>query len=170
MLLAHAMMKALKGELDNRMNNLHEVTVVYLTLLKTLQRKDAAHRELLEVLTASGGSRNAILDEATDLQSAWEEIDAAWEPKPDETLEQFILQIKECAKAKVDFTKANTAWRNRASELRVFLEELNGDSVAWYAAATAVFPENTRDGVLIRELVPTTYVPHPTPVPTEAAA
>ena len=170
MFKAEAKMKARRGKVEAAMEDLHEVTVVYLTLLKTLQRKDAAHLELLGPLSASGGSRNGILDEAADLQSAWEEIDAEWEPRPGEMLADFILQIEDCAKAKTDFTKATTAWRNRASELRVFLEEVNGDCVAWYAAATVVFPEDTAQGGVIRGLVPTTYVPSSQPAPTEMAA
>ena len=167
---ARTLYLSLMGKLDGMMERLHQVTLVYLTVLKSLQCDNEANRELLEVLTASGGSRNSILDEATDLQTAWAEIDPTWEPKPGVTLAAFILQIKECAETKTEFTKANTAWRSRASELRVFLEKLNRYCVAWYAAATAVFPEDTVEGEVIRSMVPTTTVTPPPPAPVELAA
>ena len=154
---AKARLNGRRGGMEEALKNLHEVTVVYLTLLKTVYRNDEVISELLAPLTASGGSRNDILDQASELQSAWQEVNPTWEPKPGKTLAEFVLLVKDCSTLKTEFTNANTAWRNRASELRKFVDEMNSDCVGWYAGATVVFSAETSEGAMIRGTVPTTY-------------
>lgn len=154
---ANALMAGRRGAMKSALKGLHGLTVVYLTLLKALFRQFDVSSSLLAPLTAAGGGCNRILDEARTLRDVWREIDPGWEPRPGKTLTGFGMLIESTALLKEEFREANTAWRNRAGELRALAAALNEDCVAWYASAMVVFPAETAESAMIRGCVPTTY-------------
>jgi len=85
----------------------------------------------------------------------------------DVTLDSFDLLLAQCAAVKKKAIAADVNWLLAGAALGESAETLDADCVAWYATATAVFPDTTAKGNNIRRIVPTTTVPQPPPDQSE---
>jgi hypothetical protein len=151
------------GVLDLKLDRLHDRTQVGLSLFKNKHRNNPAMVHALKPLTASGGSRGNILEEALSFEAVWERWDADWSPKPLETLESFTDLREEAESLRKPYAASKAVWRNEVGIWNILGADLNDNCVAWYAAATEVFKEGTAEGDMIRGTIPTTYDALPVP-------
>jgi uncharacterized membrane-anchored protein len=57
------------------------------------------------------------------------------------------------------FIAAYSSWRAQSQILNQKAAALNDANIAWYAAATRIFPCGTAEGDMIRRSIPTSYSP-----------
>lgn len=158
-----------RGTLDAALDVLHERTVKWLTFFKLQHRNDPARAQALRLLTASGGSRQSILDEANAFEAEWRSIDAAWLPEPTQTLASFQTYRESCITLLHTYKNAKSDWRTGVGNLYEYAATLHDENVAWYAAATVMFPVGTAEGDMIRGTIPTTTDVTPFPGQAEIA-
>ena len=134
-------------------------------------------------LSSRGDSRRVIMEEAEDLESAWEEWEeqtaAPFSPAPGKTLAAFTLLLEGGANQttnpkigalKKNYTTALNKWRSAVGLYNALLSRLEDECVAWYAEATKVFPEGTPHGDMIRGQISTDYNPATPPASPEPPA
>jgi hypothetical protein len=160
---ANAVSNARRSELDEKLVVLHKRTQQGLSFLKTTFRNDITKGDALRTLSAAGNSRAQILAEALAFESAWEELDPAWEPMVGQTLALFKVLREEGDTCMATYSAAKAAWRHQTGNWKRLGTVLNRDCMAWYSIATRVFPVGTPEGDMIRGTVPTT--PNSTPLP-----
>jgi len=113
---------------------------------------------LLDNLTATGGSRQGILDEALTWESAWSQADATYCPLATVTLTAFdALRLQCLTTLQTDYNTKYSAWRDQVGLLGQMSSALEKVLVAWYSDATRIFPAGTPEGDMIRGTIPTTY-------------
>jgi hypothetical protein len=156
-------MLAKRSLFENTNRRLHERTVEGLGMARVKWRKDEAKKKILSNLSASGGGRDTIQDEAQAWESVWEKFDATWVPSPTNTIAAFRTLIATSISQEDDYKEAHSFWRQGAGELQVQADVLWDDCVAWYEAATVLFKEGTAIGDMIRGTIPTSPA---TPEPT----
>ena len=154
-----------RATLDASLTQLHDRTVEGLKMARVKWRKDAARKAILATLSANGGSRDAVEKEAQAWAGVWDSFDAAWVPTPGNTLAAFNTLLTACFTQENDYNMEHTKWREKAEEFNSFAAASEELCVAWYAAATVVFPQGTAQGDMIRSTVPTTYTPPPAGAP-----
>ena len=142
---------------------LHDRTVEGLGMARVKWRKDAAKKNILSTLSASGGGRETIQAEAQAWESVWDKFDDAWVPATGNTIAAFRTLIADSDTQEDDFKDAHTLWRKGAEELQAMADGIWGDCVAWYEAATTLFKQGTAIGDMIRSTVPTSPT---TPAPS----
>lgn len=153
------------GDLDAKLDILHDRTQVGLTLFKVKNRDNSSISHALKPLRAEGRSRGNILEEALEFESQWEKWEPAWVPRPTETLAAFKTLREECLDLKEPYATSKGVWRKEAEDYNQLGIALNKLCKAWYEAATTLFAEGTAEGDMIRGTVPTTYNPPGGPVP-----
>ena len=62
-------------------------------------------------------------------------------------------------KLKSNYKESGTKARRAAGDFNTLIGRLEDECIQWYAEATAVFPEGTTNGDLIRGQIPTSYSP-----------
>lgn len=144
---------------------LHDLTVDGVRMARIKWRKDEPRKAVLATVHADGGGRDTVQKEARAWAAVWASFDAAWVPTPGNTLAAFNTLIALSETQENAFKLEHTKWREKAEELNDFAEACEELCVAWYGAATTVFPEGTPQGDMIRSTVPTTYNPPPAGVP-----
>jgi hypothetical protein len=81
-------------------------------------------------------------------------------------LNLWIEFLKQCTELDAAFIAANSTWRTQSEILNRKARALNKANIAWYAAATRIFPAGTAEGEMIRRSIPTHYsAPVPVPAP-----
>lgn len=144
---------------------IHDLTVDGVKMARIKWRKDEPRKAILSTLSADGGGRDKVQAEARAWAAVWASFDAAWVPTPGNTLAAFNTLISLSETQENAFKMEHTKWREKAEELNDFAEACEELCVAWYGAATTVFPEGTPQGDMIRSTVPTTYSPPPAGAP-----
>ena len=163
-------MLAKRSTYENGIVALHERTVEGLGMARVKWRKDDAKAKILSNLSASGGGRETVQNEAQAWESVWEKFDAAWNPSPLNTIAAFRTLISDSDAQENLYKKAHTDWRTGAEELLVLSDTLWDDCVAWYGAVTTLFKEGTAIGDMIRGTIPTSpTTPEPTPLEIASA-
>lgn len=168
-------MLAKRGDYDGALDALHDKMQQIVGLARVKWRGDRTKKDVLKKLSGSGNSRKTKRAEIKKLLSAWPNLDAAWVPLDAYDLAAFTadriaIEGNDTAVPKTKgfadlYDDANTDWRNKAEDLQDKLAADEKINVAWYSAATAVFPAGTANGDLIRGQVPTTYDPANEPLP-----
>ena len=148
-------MLAKRATYENGITLLHDRTVEGLGMGRVKWRKDEAKSKILSNLSASGGGRETVQDEAQAWESVWEKFDAAWNPSLANTLAAFRTLITDSDTQENAYKQAHTDWRTSAEELAVLGNTLWDDDVAWYEAVTTLFKEGTAIGDMIRSTIPT---------------
>jgi len=133
------------------------------SVAKSVWTSEAGKFARVENLTAGAQSREGILTEALEWESAWEAADPSFTPATGDTLAAFKTQREGSLTTLRAYQDARSDERAAAGDLRELGEALDDACVAWYLAATAVFPEGTAEGDMIRGTIPTTYSPPPAP-------
>ena len=146
-----------RAEFHAATDELHRDTMQALALLKVRYRNEPAKSAVVANLRAEGDSRTAILNEAEAVAAAWAELDATFAPTPDNTLAAFNALRADCQAQRDMAARARTEERRFGGEAAERAAHLHDATIAWYAAATRIFPEGTPQGGLIRSTVPTTY-------------
>ena len=144
---------------------IHDLTVDGVKMARIKWRKDEPRKAVLATVHADGGGRDTGQKEARAWAAVWSSFDAAWVPTPGNTLAAFNTLVTLSETQENAFKLEHTKWREKAEELNDFAEACEDLCIAWYAAATTVFPEGTPQGDMIRSTVPTTYTPPPAGAP-----
>ncbi len=170
---AEKTMQDARGLWDSKLDQLHRWTMQGVSMAKNHFRNNPVKLELVAHLTARGDSRPAILTEALDWETAWNEADPTWNPLPVNTLVLFSALRTQCLKVlQEDYKNKASAWREQAGMLNQLAANLEEINVAWYSDATDVFAPGTPEGDMIRGTITTTYTPSantkPAPAPPPA--
>lgn len=168
--VAEQVMLAARGNWDDQLDVLHRRTVQGVSMARTRFRNQPAKLAVIKNLTASSNSRSEALREALAWESAWTQVDAAWNPLPANTLAAFKTLRNLCEEdLQKTYSDARSAWREESEEVAELAAVLDDMVVAWYADATVVFPAGTPEGDMIRGTIPTTYNPPPPAPPAPPA-
>lgn len=151
-----------RAALDAKLGDMHRRTMQFLAMAKFHFRHDPSILEALSGLTACGMGRRAIAQEALDVETAWQKADPDWAATEVNTLASFQVLREQCTELESSFLASYSAWRTQSEILNQKAEALNEANIAWYAAATRIFPAGTVEGDMIRRSIPTLYSP---PVP-----
>ena len=164
--------------LDTRYTTLHTRTLQAVGVMRSRALADASLRPVVDELSARGDSNRAIEEEGEELLAAWSlEFGENFVPAPDNTyvkLKELFegaaapVAVPTLRKLKTDYKEARARGRRAEGVYNVLISRLEDECVQWYAEATAVFPEGTTNGDLIRGQIPTSYNP-PTPAPAGSA-
>ncbi len=159
-----------RGALDTGVGVIARRGQMILTLAKIKWRNDAAKLGSLQRIHFESNRRQAVLEDALAVESAWESADPAWVPISEDgppvlpiTLAVFKAQREAVGALLKPESDAQAAWSKQDKTLGELCAALNRNSMAWYGSITAVFPEGTTLGDMIRSTVPTTYVPPANP-------
>jgi hypothetical protein len=147
------------GDMDLALQGLYEQCKVVLTLARVQFRKEPPKLALFSAVSLSKDSRAAMVAGAAALEAAWLQTEPGWVPLPGVTAAAFRTQREGAEAAVAKHAQAEAAWRRESERLRELLKEVHGLCVAWYAAATALFPPGTAAGETIRSQIPTGYSP-----------
>lgn len=158
-----AEMIAKRGETDAAIDTLHSLTARSLRMAKNRYRNDPAKLAVFHNLRADAGSRAGKIQDALEWESGWEKTDALWVPLPGMTLASFKTSRLAAITLLEAFVGKKAAWETADAILNTQGLTLNADCIAWYEAATTVFPEGTPEGDMIRSTVPTSYTPPSSP-------
>jgi hypothetical protein len=148
-----------RAALNADLQDLHRRTMQWLAMAKFHFREDPSKYEAIKRLTCKGVGRLGIAREAMDLEVAWQEVGPEWEPTEMNTLASFQALREECNNLDAAFIAAHGNLRTQSEILNHKAAALNRANVAWYAAATRLFPAGTAEGEMIRRSIPTGYSP-----------
>jgi len=155
-----------RGALDTAVGVTARRGQTILTLAKIKWRNDPAKLGSFQRIHFNSDGRLAILKDALAVESAWESADPAWVPITEEgpppvpiTLAVFKAQREAAGALLKPESDAQAAWSKQDKTLGELCDALNRNSIPWYGSVTAVFPEGTALGDMIRSTVPTTYTP-----------
>ena len=154
---------AKRGETEAAIDSIHSLSGRSVRMAKNRYRNDPAKLEVTNRLHNAAASRSGKLQDALEWESAWEQLEPAWSPLPGVTLATFKPQRLAAMALLEGLTTKKTTWDAADEQLDAQGRALNGNCVAWYEAATTVFPAGTPEGDLIRSDIPTTYNPPSTP-------
>ena len=152
-----------RGEAYTAITALHSLAGRCLRMAKNRYRTDPAKLEVIATLHNDEASHLGQLKDALEWESAWEKLDDDWSPLPGVTLATFKPQRLAAGTLLEAVTIKKIAWDTEDEELDAMGRALNADCVAWYEAATTVFPAGTPEGDVIRSEIPTTYTPPSNP-------
>ena len=137
-----------------------------LALARIKWRDDGPKLGSFQRIHFEGSGRLANLEDALAVESAWEAADPAWVPITEDgtppvpiTLAVFKAQREAAGALLKPESDAQAAWSKQDKTLGEMCGALNQNSIPWYGSVTAVFPEGTTLGDMIRSTVPTTYTP-----------
>ena len=154
---------AKRGETEAAIDSIHSLSGRSVRMAKNRYRNDPAKLEVTNRLHNAAASRAGKLQDALEWESAWEKLEPAWSPLPGVTLATFKPQRLAAMALLEGLTSKKTTWDAADEQLDAQGRALNADCMAWYEAATTVFPAGTPEGDLIRSDIPTTYTPPSTP-------
>lgn len=165
--LAHAGVEVAKGDLDLKLEAVHDLTTAIVRLGRVRYRANAHLAKVFDYVKPDAKSRATILGAAQRLAELWRKLDAAWVPLEGAPLDDFDLLLQQTTGAKSNVIVNEVDWILASAATGEAAAGLDADCIAWYATATAVFPDTTTNGKNIRRIVPTTTVPQPPPDPSE---
>ena len=159
-----------RGSLDTAVGVSARRGQTILTLAKIKWRNEGSKLGSFQRIHFDSDGRLAILKDALAVESAWEAADPAWVPITEEgtppvpiTLAVFQAQREAAGALLKPESDAQAAWSKQDKTLGEMCGALNRNSIPWYGSVTAVFPEGTTLGDMIRGTVPTTYTPPANP-------
>jgi hypothetical protein len=148
-----------RAALDADLQEIHRSTMQFLAMAKFHFRDDPSMLEAISRLTSKGEGRRAIAREAMDIESAWQKAGSEWAPTEMNAFASFQALRKQCMELEAAYIAAYSVWRTQSEILNQKAAVLHKASIAWYAAATRIFPAGTAEGDMIRRSIPTLYVP-----------
>lgn len=164
---AQTVIQVVSGELGFSMEAIHDLTTAVVRLGRVRYRANPHQLRVFDFVKPDAKSRASILGAAERLAELWRKLDGAWVPLENVTLDDFDLLLAQCAEVKKKAVAADVDWLLAGAAVGEAAAALDGDCVAWYATATAVFSDDTTRGKFIRRQVPTTTVPQPPPDQSE---
>jgi hypothetical protein len=164
---AEAQVELARGNLDQAMAALLLKTRQILTMAKVKFKAETNKLRPFAEIKIGNPGRMKTIEVATEVESAWEGVAPTWEPVEAWLLGDFKAE-REAAMALFKTEQAKQAiWKDKEEALGILGRALTEKNVGWYAVATALYPEGTQYGDLIRSQIPTTYTPPP-PEPAQA--
>ena len=161
---------SIRAELDSDLQDLHRRTMLWLAMAKFHFREDTSKYEAIKRLTCRAVGRLGIAREAMDLERAWQDVGPEWAPTEVNTFASFQSLRKQCLDLEAAFIAAQSNLRTQSENLNYSAAALNKANVAWYAAASRIFPAGTAEGDTIRRAIPTGYSPAARAEPPAPAA
>jgi hypothetical protein len=159
-----------RAALDASLEEIHRRTMQFLAMAKFHFRDDPSKLEAINRLKCDGAGRRGIAREAMDVETAWQEAGPEWAATEVNTLASFQALRKQCLELDAAFIAAYSTWRAQSELLSQKAAALSDANVAWYAAATRIFPAGTAEGEMIRRSIPTRYSPAvPAEIPVAAS-
>jgi hypothetical protein len=159
-----------RAALDASLQEIHRRTMQFLAMAKFHFRDDPSKLEAINRLKCDGVGRRGIAREAMDVETAWQEAGLEWAPTEVNTFASFQALRKQCIELDAAYIAAYSTWRTQSELLSQKAAVLSDANVAWYAAATRIFPTGTVEGETIRRSIPTHYSPAiPVEPPTAAS-
>jgi len=170
---ARAALDGERGNLTVAVAEMSRLGRQVLGLARTRYRHVPATLNLFDNIRFDSNGREAILKDALDTESAWEQADPAWVPlnlpavPPAAPVPLTLTLFKSkrlAARGLMDSeTLKEKAWQKQEQVLDDLCRVLNDANVHWYADATLLFAAGTVEGDLIRAGIPTTYSPPSAP-------
>lgn len=164
--------------LEARYQILHARTLQAVGVMRSRALADPGLRPVVDELSARGDSKSAIEEEGEELLAAWsQEFGEQFIPAAGNTysalaeLFEGTATVPSLRKLKSDHKESGTMARRSAGNFNALINRLEDECIQWYAEATAVFPDGTTTGDLVRGQIPTNYNPAssaPVPPPTPA--
>jgi hypothetical protein len=148
---------SMRAALDADLQEIHRRSMQFLVMAKFHFRNDPSIFEAINRLTSEGEGRRAIAQKAMDIESAWQKAGPEWAPTEVNTFASFQALRKQCTELDAAFIAAYSSWRTQSEILNQKASVLNDANIAWYAAATRIFPAGTAEGDMIRRSIPTIY-------------
>ena len=142
------------GALEKAGTALHEATKQALGLAKVRFRNTPETLKAFTGLQAKKTSLAAIKQSADDFAAAWEQADSAGS-YAGVSLTTYKALRTELGSKESARSAAKAATKQAKTQLNSTKKSVHGDLIAWYAAATRVFPIATVTGDLIRSQIPT---------------
>lgn len=142
------------GALEKASATLHEATKQALGLAKVRFRKTPETLKAFTGLQATKSSLAAIKQSADDLAAAWLKADSAGS-YAGVSLTDYNAIRSALTSAESGRSAAKAATKQAKAHFASEKRSVHSDLVAWYAAATRVFPIGTETGALVRAQIPT---------------
>ena len=144
-----------RGTRDDHLRTLRGMGRVALALSKVKYRNNPPKLRLFSSLVIKSETVAGTLEEAVAVESAWEQADPAYVLDDGTTLAAFNTLRLLCRTNADGVSKEAAEESDTAGTLLMKLEALYDLSVAWYAVATTLYPENTAHGIMLRNQIPT---------------
>jgi len=144
-----------RGTRDDNLDLLRDKSRLALTLFKAKYRSNPAKLRLFSNLVMKSDKIAGTLAEALAVESAWEEADGAYVLENGTTLASFVSLRLLCQTNTEGVSKEAAEESGVSGQILVKLDALYDWCVAWYAVATALYPETTAHGIMIRNQIPT---------------
>jgi hypothetical protein len=171
---ARFMRNSARAALDASLQEIHRCTIQFLAMAKFHFRDDPSKLEAINRLKCDGTGRGGIAKEAMDIETAWQEVGPEWAPTELNTFASFQALRKQCIELDAAYIATYSTWRTQSELLSQKSAALNDANVAWYAAATRIFPAGTAEGEMIRRSIPIRCSPtvpaEPPPAQSQAVA
>ncbi|WP_395095141.1 hypothetical protein [Armatimonas sp.] len=142
------------GALEKASMTLHDATKQALGLAKVRFRKTPETLKAFTGLQASKSSLAAIKRSGDDFAAAWQKADSAGS-YAGVSLASYNATRSALTSAESARSAAKAATKQAKQRFRTQKEAVYQDLIAWYAAATRVFPDSTETGALVRTQIPT---------------
>ena len=144
----------LEGAVAQAQTALHAKTKQVVGLAKLRFRNDPMKAKVFEGLRAVGTTVSLTRRSADDLAAAWAKADATGSYVGTSLADYNTLRAA-LDSAQTARESGRTGVKQSKKSQQTTLKSVKGDLVAWYAAATRVFPDNTATGALVRAEIPT---------------
>ena len=151
---SEASLTLLDGAVTQAQAALHARTKQVVGLAKLRFRNEPVKAKAFEGLRAVGTTVSLTRSSADDLAAAWAKADATGS-YVNTTLADYNALRTALDTAQTNRESGRTGVKQAKKSQQSVLKSVKGDLVAWYAAATRVFPDNTATGALIRAEIPT---------------
>ena len=148
-----------RAALDASLQEIHRRTMQFLAMAKFHFRDDPSKFEAINRLKCIGDGRRGIAREAMDVETAWQDVGPEWAPTEVNGFASFQALRKQCIELDAAYIAAYSTWRTQSELLSQKAAALSDANVAWYGAATRIFPAGTAEGELIRRSIPTRSSP-----------
>jgi hypothetical protein len=144
-----------RGTRDANLATLREKGRLALALSKIKYRNNPPKLRLFSGLAIKSDTVAGTLEEALAVDSAWEQADPAYVLDDGTTLAAFNTLRLLCRTNADGVSKEAAEESDVAGTILMKLDALYDLCVAWYAVATALYPEATPHGIMIRGQIPT---------------
>jgi hypothetical protein len=144
-----------RGTRDANLETLRAKGRLALALSKIKYRANPPKLRLFSGLIMKSDTVAGTLEEALAVDSAWEQADPAYVLDDGTTLAAFNTLRLLCRTNADGVSKEAAEESDMAGTVLMKLEALYNLCVAWYAVATALYPESTAHGIMLRNQIPT---------------
>jgi len=159
-----------RAALDSGLQEIHRRMMQFMATAKFHFSDDPVKLEAICQIKIKAASRCQIEEAALAVERAWQEAGTEWAAAAEgNTFTAFQELRGKCLQLRSAFEAVRTSWQQQTKALSEKATALHTANVAWYAAATRIFPEGTAVGDAIRASIPTQSSSVPKKDPEAAA-